>query len=253
VADGQHLVRVALTVAVHAPAGPTVDTPAVVANDLYRFYRAGGEETRALRGVSLSVHAGEVVAVVGPSGSGKSTLLALLAGLDEPDGGDVRLVGERISHQPEAVRTLLRRRLVGVLRQSGNLLEHLDIQANVALVQRLRGRRTAPRRSVGQLVDLVGLAHRSRALPSELSGGERARAGLAVALAGDPAVLIADEPTGELDLANEHRVLELMRQAATGGAAVVVASHSAEVAGEADRVLRISDGRWTTADTSVLG
>ena len=103
-----------------------------------------------------------------------------------------------------------------------------------------------------QLVDLVGLAHRSAALPSELSGGELARAGLAVALAGEPAVLIADEPTGELDLANEHRVLALMRQAATAGAAVVVASHSAEVAGEADRVLRISDGRWAAAEAPVL-
>jgi putative ABC transport system ATP-binding protein len=220
----------------------------VLANDLYRFYRAGDEETRALRGISLTVRAGEVVAVAGPSGSGKSTLLALLAGLDEPDGGDVRLAGERMSHRPEAVRTLLRRRLVGVLRQSGNLVEHLDVRANVALVQRLRGRRAPARRSVTQLLDLVALAHRARALPGELSGGELARAGLAVALATDPAVLIADEPTGELDLANEHRVLALMRQAAGEGAAVVVASHSAEVAAEADRVLRISDGRWATAE-----
>jgi putative ABC transport system ATP-binding protein len=238
--------------ALRAPAGATLGTPVVVAHDLYRFYRAGDEETRALRGVSLTVQAGEVVAVAGPSGSGKSTLLALLAGLDEPDGGDVRLAGERMSHRPEAVRTLLRRRLVGVLRQSGNLVEHLDVAANIALVQRLRGRGTPAGRSVRQLVDLVGLAHRSGALPSELSGGELARAGLAVALAGDPAVLIADEPTGELDLANEHRVLALMRQAAKAGAAVVVASHSAEVAGEADRVLRISDGRWATAEAPVL-
>jgi putative ABC transport system ATP-binding protein len=241
---------VALTVATPISAPPPA-IPAVQARELYRFYRAGDEETLALRGISLTVRAGEVVAVTGPSGSGKSTLLALLAGLDEPDGGHVLLGGERMSHRPEAQRTLLRRRLVGVLRQSGNLVEHLDVRANIALVQGLRGRRALPRRTVAELLDLVALAHRGRALPGELSGGELARAGLAVALAGDPAVLIADEPTGELDLANEHRVLALMRQVATEGAAIVVASHSAEVADSADRVLRLADGRWVTAGEPV--
>ena len=231
--------------------GPADGVPVVLARELYRFYRAGDEETRALRGLSLTVRAGELVAVAGPSGSGKSTLMALLAGLDEPDGGDVRLAGERMSHRPEAVRTLLRRRLVGVLRQSGNLVEHLDVRSNVALVHRLRGRRGAGRRAVSELLDMVALDHRAGALPGELSGGELARAGLAVALAGDPAVLIADEPTGELDLANEHRVLALLREAAAEGAAVLVASHSTEVAAEADRVLHLADGRWaSTADES---
>jgi putative ABC transport system ATP-binding protein len=218
--------------------------PAVVAHDLYRFYRAGDEETRALRGVSLTVTAGEVVVVAGPSGSGKSTLLALLAGLDEPDGGHVTLAGERMSHRPEARRTLLRRQLVGVLRQSGNLLGHLDVRGNVALVQALRGRSVRPGRAVADLLALVALSSRARALPAELSGGELARAGLAVALAGDPTVLVADEPTGELDLANERRVLALLREVAADGAAVVVASHSPEAAAAADRVLRLSDGRW---------
>ena len=225
-----------------APSSTTA--PAVDARELYRFYRAGDEETLALRGISLTVHGGEVVAVAGPSGSGKSTLLALLAGLDEPDGGWVRLAGERISHLPEAQRTLVRRRLVGVLRQSGNLVEHLDVRTNVALVQDLRGRGTPPRRPVPDLLDLAGLGHRARAMPGTLSGGELARAGLAVALAGDPAVLIADEPTGELDLATERRVLAMLRLVAAEGAAIVVASHSAEVAAAADRVLRLADGRW---------
>lgn len=229
----------------------TTSVPALQAHELYRFYRAGDEETLALRGVSLTVHGGDVVAVTGPSGSGKSTLLALLAGLDEPDGGYVALTGERISHRPEAQRTLLRRRLVGLLRQSGNLVEHLDVRGNVALVQRLRGRGTSPRRSVAELLELVGLDHRDRALPGELSGGELARAGLAVALAGDPAVLVADEPTGELDITTEHRVLALVRQVAAEGTAVVVASHSPEVAAVADRVLRLSDGRWVTAAEEV--
>ncbi|TFV91087.1 ATP-binding cassette domain-containing protein [Blastococcus sp. CT_GayMR16] len=232
-------------------AHPASAVPAVQALDLYRFYRAGDEETLALRGISLTVHGGEVVAVTGPSGSGKSTVLALLAGLDEPDGGSVRLAGERISHLPEAQRTLVRRRLVGVLRQSGNLVEHLDVRTNVALVQSLRGRGTTPRRTVPDLLELVGLGHRARAMPGTLSGGELARAGLAVALAGDPAVLIADEPTGELDLATEHRVLDLIRLVAAEGAAVVVASHSAEVAAGADRVLRLTDGRWVAAEVAV--
>ena len=231
-----------------APAPAPVPVPAVRARELYRFYRAGDEETLALRGISLTVSAGEIVAVTGPSGSGKSTLLALLAGLDEPDGGHVLLAGERISHRPEGQRALLRRQLVGVLRQSGNLIEHLDVRGNVMLVQRLRGRRTPPRRSVAELLELVGLDHRARALPTELSGGELARAGLAVALAGDPAVLVADEPTGELDLATERRVLALVRQVSAEGTAVVVASHSAEVAAVADRVLPLSDGRWLSAE-----
>jgi putative ABC transport system ATP-binding protein len=187
--------------------------------------------------------------VSGPSGSGKSTLLALLAGLDEPDGGQVRVAGELMSHRPEGERTLLRRRLVGVLRQTGNLVEHLDVRANLQLVQSIRGRGSHPGPSIAELLDQVSLGHRARALPAELSGGELARAGLAVALASAPAVLIADEPTGELDLANERRVLELFRGAAEAGAAVVIASHSAEVAAAADRVLLMADGRWTEPQT----
>jgi putative ABC transport system ATP-binding protein len=215
----------------------------VLARELYRFYRAGDEEVLALRGVSLLVTAGELVVVAGPSGSGKSTLLALLAGLDEPDGGSVTLAGERMSHRPEGHRTLLRRRLVGVLRQTGNLVGHLTVQQNIELVRRLRDR-SARGRSAAELLDMVALRHRAHAMPGQLSGGELARAGLAVALAGDPAVLIADEPTGELDVANERRVLGLLQEVAASGTAVVVASHSAEVAAAADRLLRLADGRW---------
>jgi putative ABC transport system ATP-binding protein len=242
-ANGQHVLRVALTVTTPT-SRPARVPPAVQAVDLYRFYRAGDDEIQALRGVSLTVSSGEMVAVTGPSGSGKSTLLALLAGLDEPDGGHVRLAGERMSHRPEAQRTLIRRRMIGILRQSGNLVEHLDVRSNVALVQGLHGRRARTRRTVAELLETVGLTARSGALPRTLSGGELARAGLAVALAADPTVLIADEPTGELDLGTERRVLALMRQVAADGAAVVVASHSAEVAAVADRVLRLADGRW---------
>ncbi|MEV7379567.1 ABC transporter ATP-binding protein [Streptomyces lydicus] len=216
--------------------------PVLSARSLYRFFRAGEEETFALQGVGLEVGRGETVAVTGPSGSGKTTLLNCLAGLDEPDGGTVRIAGERLSHRPERERAGIRARHIGVLFQSGNLLDHLSVRDNVALVQRL-----APSRSrvpAQELLDRVGIGGRAGALPGELSGGEAARAGLAVALANAPDVLLADEPTGEVDAETERRLLDLLREHTAGGTAVVVVTHSRAVAGAADRVLRLRDGRW---------
>ena len=214
---------------------------ALEASSLYRFFHAGEEETLALQGVSLTVGRGELVAVVGPSGSGKSTLLACLAGLDEPDGGCVLIEGERLSRRPEPERAALRARRVGVLFQSGNLLDHLTVAENVVLAQRVAGRPN-PGRAAG-LLEALGLARRAHARPAELSGGETARAGLAVALANDPAVVLADEPTGELDSASEARVLDLLWAHAAAGGAVVVATHSPAVAAAAARTLHLRDGR----------
>jgi putative ABC transport system ATP-binding protein len=211
------------------------------ARELYRFYRAGDEETLALRGVCLEVPAGKLLTVAGPSGSGKSTLLACLAGLDEPDGGSVYLRERRISHRPEHERSALRARHIGTLFQAANLLEHLTIRRNLELVQRLAGRRDRDRADA--LIEAVGLTRRSGARPSELSGGEAVRAGLAVALANDPDVLIADEPTGELDGQTEAEVLALIRDQADRGKAVVLASHSAAVAALADQVIQLKDGQ----------
>jgi putative ABC transport system ATP-binding protein len=218
------------------------------ARELYRFYRVGDEETLALRGVSLAVPGGKLVTVAGPSGSGKSTLLACLAGLDEPDGGSVYIRETRISHRPERERSALRARHIGTLFQSANLLEHLTVRRNVELVQRLVRARDRPshRRSVDALLDAVGLTRRSGARPSELSGGEAVRAGLAVALANNPAVLVADEPTGELDGTTEAEVLRLIRDQADQGTAVVLASHSAAVAAMADEVIQLKDGQRQT-------
>ena len=210
------------------------------ARDLYRFYRVGDEETLALRGVSVAVAAGELLAISGPSGSGKSTLLACLAGLDEPDGGSVYVHENRISHRPEQERSALRARHIGTLFQSANLLEHLTVRRNIELVQRIAGRRDRARADA--LLDAVGLTRRSGARPSELSGGEAVRAGLAVALANNPDVLVADEPTGELDGQTEAEVLRLIRDQADQGTAVVVASHSAAVAAMADQLIRLKDG-----------
>ena len=211
-------------------------------HDLYRFYRSGDEETLALRGVSLTVARGEVVAVVGPSGSGKSTLLACLAGLDEPEGGAVTLAGERVSHRSEAERARIRSRRLGVVLQSGNLITHLTVSANIRLVQ-TAARTTANRQSPEKLLEQVGLRDRASALPRELSGGELARAGLAVALSNNPDVLLADEPTGELDSQSEQVVLDLIRARADDGRGVLVVTHSPAVTAIADRVIALSDGR----------
>ena len=216
-------------------------TTALDAQELYQFFHSGGEETMALRGVSLTVAAGEIVAVVGPSGSGKSTLLACLAGLDEPAGGMVTVGGEPMTRRPEQERTSLRARRIGMLFQSGNLLETFTVEANVALAQRLIGR--ADRARTAALLTDLGLAHRALAYPADLSGGETARAGLAVALANDPAVILADEPTGEIDGPAEAAVLAVLRRCASAGSGVVVVTHSAAVAAAADRTVALLDGR----------
>nr|WP_235916795.1 ABC transporter ATP-binding protein [Spelaeibacter cavernicola] len=222
-----------------------MSAPALAARELYRFYRAGDEETLALRGTSLTVDLGEIVAVTGPSGSGKSTLLACLAGVDEPDGGTVYLHGARLSHRSEQARAAARASGIGVLFQSNNLLAHLNVLDNVRLAQRLARQRAHTRPL--QVLDSVGLDSRARARPAQLSGGESARAGLAVALANSPQVLLADEPTGELDEQTEAIVLGLLRAAAERGCAVLVASHSPAVAAAADRIVRLEDGRVMTA------
>jgi putative ABC transport system ATP-binding protein len=182
-----------------------------------------------------------VVAVVGPSGSGKSTLLACLAGLDEPDGGVVSCQGERISRRSEPERARLRARHIGMLSQSGNLVDHLTVEQNVVVAQRLAGR--ADRAAARRLLAAVGLAERARAVPVQLSGGEAARGGLAVALANDPAVLLADEPTGELDETSAAWLMGLLRERAAAGTAVLVVTHNPAVVRAADRRNQLVDGR----------
>lgn len=220
----------------------TVDqAPALSATDLYRFYHSGDDETLALQGVSLRLEAGEVVAVTGPSGSGKSTLLACLAGLDEPDGGIVRYGTDRVSRRSEAERASLRARRIGMLFQSGNLLDHLTVEQNITIAQRLAGR--VDHVEVGALLASVGLTDRASAAPTTLSGGEAARAGLAVALANNPTVILADEPTGELDEATAERLMAMLRDRATAGAAVLIVTHNPSVAADADREISLLDGR----------
>ena len=214
--------------------------PVLEATDLYRFFHTGGEETLALRGVSVSVNPGEMVAITGPSGSGKSTLLACLAGLDEPDGGMVRIAGHELSRRPETERSQLRARHIGMLFQTNNLLDHLSVEANVALAQRLAGHYTSA--PVRGLLDELGISHRRNSRPSQLSGGELARAGLAVTLANDPELIVADEPTGELDSDSAAMVLDVLAVRAAQGAAIVVVTHSPDVAAVAHRQVTLRDG-----------
>ncbi len=213
----------------------------VAADDLYRFYHTRYEETRALRGVSFAVEPGELVALVGPSGSGKSTLLACLAGLDVPDGGQVELLGERIARLSEDERARRRRRHVGILMQSRNLLPGLTAEENVRLPMLIAGD-SDPRR-VATLLEAVSMGARRHALPAELSGGEAARVGLAVAVALAPELILADEPTAEVDAETEKDVIRLLAERCAAGAAAVIATHSVALAGNASRVIRLADGR----------
>lgn len=217
-------------------------SPVLEAHDIYRFFHAGEEETLALRGVSIRVEPGERVAVMGPSGSGKSTLMACLAGLDEPDGGYVSIGDARLTRRSEARRAAMRARNIGILLQSGNLLGHLTVAQNVRLQAELSGVKADFR-----VLDEVGLGDRRDARARELSGGEAARAGLAVALAADPPILLADEPTGEVDAATERRLLDILDRRAARGGATIVATHSAALAAWADRVVRLLDGRVVDA------
>ena len=215
----------------------------LTAREVYRFFHIGDSETAALRGVSLSVSAGETVAIVGPSGSGKSTLLNCLAGLDAPDAGFVTLVGARMTRRAEVEQARLRAGSLGVLQQSGNLFGHFTVAENIRFQMMLAGGVDAAR--LAMLLAAVGLKDRADAVPLHLSGGETARAGLAVALANDPAVLIADEPTAEVDSTTEALILALFDARKADGRATLIATHSTALSARADRVLRLADGRMS--------
>jgi putative ABC transport system ATP-binding protein len=170
--------------------------------ELYRFYHIGEEETLALKGVNLKIDEGEIVAVMGPSGSGKSTLLACLSGIDEPDGGYVNLLGQSLTRRPEAERAAIRAGEIGIVLQAGNLFDHLSIEDNIILKMKLA--RKVDKNRVHNLLELVGLLDRRKVYPSQISGGEAARASIAVALSANPRLLLADEPTGEVDLSSYY-------------------------------------------------
>lgn len=214
---------------------------ALAAHELYRFFHAGEDESFALRGVSIMQLAGEFVAIMGPSGSGKSTLLSCITGLDEPDGGYVDIAGKRMTRRPEAERARIRATQFGILLQSGNLFTHLNVEQNVRFPL-LLARKSEPAR-VDFLLETVGLRHRRHALVTELSGGEQARAALAVALVVDPPILVADEPTAEVDRDTELRLIDHFEARRRSGLTTLLATHSTAVAQSADRIVNLHDGR----------
>ncbi len=217
--------------------------PVVRGHELVKRYGEGGTAVEALRGVSADFAAGSFTAIMGPSGSGKSTLMHVLAGLDRPSAGWVEIDGIRLEGLSDHELTLLRRRAIGFVFQSFNLLPVLSAEENIALPVRLGGGEL-DRDWMEELIGTVRLGERREHRPSELSGGEQQRVAVARALITRPAVVFADEPTGNLDSTSGREVLSLLRHAVdTLGQTIVMVSHDASAAAVADRVLFLSDGR----------
>jgi putative ABC transport system ATP-binding protein len=225
------------------PTAAAPSTSALAARAVTRVFGEGEATVQALRGVSLDVPSGQFTAVMGPSGSGKSTLMHLLAGLDRPTEGTVHIGGEDVGAMSDAQLTKLRRRHVGFVFQAFNLLPVLSAEENVTLPLMIAGRKP-DKEELDRLLSRVGLADRRTHRPSELSGGQQQRVAIARALIAKPTVLLADEPTGNLDSRSGTEVLELLREAVEiDGQTTVMVTHDARAAAVADRVVFLADGR----------
>ena len=211
--------------------------------DLRKIYGSGDTEVKALDGVNLSVENGEFVAIVGTSGSGKSTLLHMLGGLDRPTSGSVIVDGKDIFRLKDEALTIFRRRKIGFVFQSYNLIPVLNVYENTVLPIQLDGRRV-DENFIGKIVKTLGLDGRLDALPSQLSGGQQQRVAIARALAAKPAIILADEPTGNLDSKTSQDVLGLLKVTSQKfSQTIVMITHNEEIAQMADRIIRIEDGR----------
>jgi putative ABC transport system ATP-binding protein len=227
-----------------APVSVTSDDPVLRVRGLRRTFEADLAPVRALRGVDIDVDPAEFVAIMGPSGCGKSTLLNLVAGLDLADDGEITLDGEVITGRSEDWLARMRRQHIGIVFQFFNLLEGMTALENVILPAMVAGRRRKAAESRARdLLDLLGVGGRAEELPAVLSGGERQRLAIARALANEPTLLLADEPTGALDSDGGREVLELFRRLHDDGQTILMVTHSDEVATGADRVVRMRDGR----------
>ena len=219
-------------------------SPVVELRGLRKYYIEGGRERVVLDSVDYTFNRGEFVVLLGHSGSGKSTLLNLISGIDRPDGGDVSVLGTTITRLNERERTLFRRDHIGFIFQFFNLIPTLSVLENVTLPQELAGRdrKTVEAAAMG-LLERVGLADRRDTFPDKLSGGEQQRVAIARALAHDPLLVLADEPTGNLDDVNGERVLALLLELTRGaGRTLLMATHNPDIAPLADRVLQVHDG-----------
>jgi putative ABC transport system ATP-binding protein len=220
------------------------DSPALTLQGVRKTFEAENAPVRALRGVDLAVATGEFVALTGPSGCGKSTLLNLVAGLDVADEGTIVVAGEEVTGRGEDDLARLRRRHIGIVFQFFNLLEGMTVLENVALAAIIAGRkRRAAETRARDLLDLLGIGDKASAVPGVLSGGQRQRLAIARALANEPTLLLADEPTGALDSEGGQEVIELLSRLHGGGQTVLLVSHDSRVAAAAQRIVRMLDGR----------
>jgi putative ABC transport system ATP-binding protein len=218
--------------------------PIISVRGLRKVYHVGKVDVEALRGVDLDVAPGEFVAIVGPSGSGKSTLFHIVGGLTPPTSGHVSVAGKDIAALDDAGRTRLRKRTVSFVFQKFNLLPNLTAGDNIQLARYLGGGNGAPPLEFKRLLETLGIANRLHHKPAELSGGEQQRVAIARAIVNTPAILLADEPTGNLDTANSHAVLEIMRDLNRRlGQTILMITHNPEAAGYADRIVQMRDGR----------
>ena len=226
---------------------------ALVVDKVRKTFEAENAPVRALRGANLVVPSGDFVALMGPSGCGKSTLLNLIAGLDVADEGTITVAGELVTGRTEDELSQLRRRHIGIVFQFFNLLEGMTVLENVALPAVIAGRKRKSAESRARdLLDLLGIGDKAGTVPGMLSGGQRQRLAIARALANEPTLLLADEPTGALDSEGGQEVIELLSRLHTGGQTIVLVTHDAGVASAAARIVRMRDGRIAVDEESEI-
>jgi putative ABC transport system ATP-binding protein len=213
-------------------------------NSVSKVFLTDDVETHALAGIHMDIRKGEYVSIAGPSGCGKSTLLAILGLLDSPSSGEYVLNGTKVDSLKASERARIRNREIGFIFQAFNLIGDLNVFENVELPLTYRGMGSADRKKrVKEALERVGMGHRMKHYPSQLSGGQQQRVAVARALAGDPAILLADEPTGNLDSANGEQVMELLHELHRNGATICMVTHDPRYAKQADRIVQLFDGR----------
>ncbi len=222
---------------------PSLETPMLSLTEITKSYSTLEIETRALDAVSLEVAEGEFVAVMGPSGCGKSTLLNVLGLLDRPNAGSYQLAGTEVIGLPAAKLARLRGAHVAFVFQNFNLIDDLTVAENVEVALLYRGGEAARMDRIAEVLDQVGMTHRASHRPQQLSGGQQQRVAIARALAGKPGLILADEPTGNLDSANGEQVMELLQHVARSGTTVIMVTHSHRDAAAAQRIVEMLDGR----------